>query len=88
MSNVPPFRIASAPPSREELPVRVDRRAGAAVVTHYCFPVSDRTLERWPPTWINVNGKATTDTRTLLEVAEAKLKAAAPVRGGRSSAAA
>jgi hypothetical protein len=87
MSNIPPFRIASSL-FPEELPVRVDRRVGAAVVTHYYFPVSDRTLERWPLTWINVNGKATTDTRTLLEVAEAKLKAAAPVRGGRSSAAA
>jgi hypothetical protein len=88
MPNVPPFRIASAPPSPEELPVRVGRRAGGRSGDPLLLPVSDRTLERWPLTWINVDGKATADTRALLEVAEAKLKAAAPVRGGRSSAAA
>ena len=43
-------------------------------------------MERWPLTWIYVNGKATTETRSLFEVAEAKLKAGTRVRGGRNTA--
>jgi hypothetical protein len=64
MSNFPPFRIASAP-FPEELPVRVDRRAGAALVTHYFFPVADRSLERWPLIWIAVKPDSISANRSI-----------------------
>jgi hypothetical protein len=62
----------------ENQPINIDRRAGADLITKHLFPVSHRTLESWPlPTQL-VNGKAIVSTRTLLEVAYAKL-ASAPV---------
>jgi hypothetical protein len=75
----------SAVPSFDELPVRVDRRTGAALVSQYYFPVSWRTLEVWPLTWRRVNGKAVADTAALFKVAEAKLRAATPIRSARRS---
>jgi hypothetical protein len=65
------------------LPCRVDRKTGADLVTRFLFPVSHRTLEAWPLTWRRVNGKAVCETAELLAVAQAKLDAAAPIRGGR-----
>jgi hypothetical protein len=65
------------------LPRRVDRKTGADLVTRFLFPVSHRTLEAWPLTWRRVNGKAVCETAELLAVAQAKLDAAAPIRGGR-----
>lgn len=65
------------------LPARVDRRAGAELLTLHFFPVSHRTLEAWPLTWRHVNGKAVCETAELFEVARAKLEASPPVRGGR-----
>jgi hypothetical protein len=65
------------------LPARVDRRRGAAIITHRYFPVSHRTLEAWPLTWRRVNGRALVDTAELLAFAEAKVAAALPVRGGK-----
>ncbi|MCB4825569.1 hypothetical protein [Roseicella aerolata] len=68
------------------LPVRVDRRAGAELVTKHFFPVSHRSLEVWPLTWRHINGKALCETEELVAVARAKLKAATPIRGGRRGA--
>lgn len=68
----------------EDLPVRVDKRTGAAIITKHYFPVSWRTLEAWPLTWRLVNGKSLAETNDLLAVAEAKLAAAAWTRGGRT----
>jgi hypothetical protein len=63
-----------------EMPARVDRATAAAVVTRHFFPISSRTLERWPlPTRI-VNGKAVIETAELLAVAQSKLDAAPLVR--------
>jgi hypothetical protein len=73
----------SGQPDLPALPRNVDRRAGAALVTRFFFPVSRRSLEAWPLTWRRVNGKAVVSTAELLALAEAKLQAAAPVRGGR-----
>lgn len=65
------------------LPVRVDRRTAAELVTQHFFPVSPRTVEAWPLTIRRVNGKATMETVELFAYAQAKLDAAPPIRGGR-----
>jgi hypothetical protein len=46
--------------------------------------IAPNTLEAWPLTWRHVNGKAFCETAELFALAEAKLNAAPPVRGGRS----
>lgn len=78
-------------PELPSLPPRVDRKAGADLVTRHFFPISPRTLERWPLTWRVVNGKAVCETAELFGLAQAKLDAAAPFRtfsGHRAGAAA
>lgn len=65
------------------LPLRVDRRRGASIVTERFFPVSHRTLETWPITWRLVNGRATCDTLELVAVAQEKLAAAPSLKGGK-----
>lgn len=69
------------------LPVRVDRRTAAALVTQHFFPVSYRTVEAWSLVVRHVNGKATVETAELFAFAQAKLEAAPPIRGGRRRAA-
>lgn len=69
-----------------DLPARVDRRTGAALITQHFFPVSPRSLEAWPVVWQHVNGRAVGETAQLFAVAQAKLDAAPPVRGGRRAA--
>ena len=32
------------------LPVNADKVTGAAIITHLFFPISPRTLEKWPLT--------------------------------------
>lgn len=70
-------------PDLSALPRNVDRRAGADLVTRYFFPVSPRSLEVWPLVWRHVNGKAVVATADLFALAEAKLNAAPPIRGGK-----
>ncbi len=69
-----------------DMPARVDR--AAVVVTRYFFPVSYRTLERWPLSTRLVNGKAIIETADLLAVAQAKLDAAPIVPNARQRQAA
>ena len=69
-----------------DLPARVDRRTAAELVTKRYFRVSPRSLEAWPLAWRRVNGKAHCEVRELFAVAQAKLDAAPPVRGGRRAA--
>ena len=78
--------FTSGVPDVKTLPAGVDRRAGAEVVGRFYFPVSHRTLEAWPLSWRRVNGKAVCETAELFAVAQAKLDAAPPVRGGRRAA--
>ncbi len=73
-------------PDLAGLPVRVDRKAGAALLARYFFPVSPRSLEVWPLTWRRVNGYAVCETAELFAVAQAKLDAAPPIRGGKRAA--
>jgi len=68
-----------------DLPINVDRRTAAGLVTKYLFPVSYRSLEAWPLPTRNVNGRAIVATSTLFEIAYAKLQAAPLVVGGRRS---
>jgi hypothetical protein len=81
---------AVLPPSLLELladlPINVDRRTGAKLVTKHLFPVSHRSLEAWPLPTRHVNGKAILATVTLFEHAYAKLQAAPVILGGRRSA--
>ena len=67
-------------------PVRMDRNGLAAFITKEFFQVSPRSLERWPLTWRHVNGKAHAETAEAAAVAEAKLTAAPPIRGGKRAA--
>ncbi len=70
---------------RSGLPRRVDRRTAAKLVSNFFFPISWRTLEAWPLTIRNVNGKATIETAELFAMAQAKLDAAPAIRGGRKA---
>lgn len=76
----------TASPDLAKLPARVDRKRAAELLTHHFFPVSHRTLEAWPLTWRHVNGYALCETRELFALAESKLAAAPPIRGGRRPA--
>lgn len=82
----PLSHVGSAKTAPTPLPVRVDRRKAAELVTQHFFPVSHRTVEAWPLTIRRVNGKATVATVELFAFAEAKLNAAPPIKGGRRSA--
>lgn len=91
----PPARRATEPaakasipgaPDLATLPVRVDRRVGAVLVTRHFFPISRRTLEAWPLSWRRVNGRAVCETAELFAAARAKLDAAPTIRGGRRAA--
>lgn len=65
------------------LPARLDRRAGAALISQHLFPISPRTLERWPVTWRRINGKALVDTSELLAEAQRRVDIAPAIRGGQ-----
>jgi hypothetical protein len=71
----------------KNLPVNIDRKTGAPVITKHFFPVSHRTLEAWPLPTKYVNGKAIVPTVALFEIAYAKLMAAPVVMSGRKAAA-
>lgn len=73
-------------PDLAMLPRRVDRKAGAALVSAYFFTLSHRTLEAWPLAWQHVNGRATCSTEELLREAQRRLDAAPAIRGGRRPA--
>ena len=66
---------------QDNLPVRMDRHTAAAVITHLYFPIRPRSLEKWPVTWLIVNGKAVAETEEILAHAAKKLANAVPLRG-------
>lgn len=68
---------------QEKLPVRLDRRIAAELISLHFFPISPRTLERWPIGWRRINGKALAETADILAEAKRQVDAAAAVRGGR-----
>lgn len=66
----------------DNLPVRMDRRMAASVISRFYFPVSHRTLETWPVGWRIVNGRALAETDEILAFAARKLAMAPAIRGG------
>lgn len=70
------------------LPVRMTRSTAAAYLTQHFFPVSPRTLERWPVATRLVNGHVLIDTADLLAVANGKLHSAPVIMAGRERKAA
>ena len=67
-------------------PVRVGRRVAAEIVTNNFFPVSHRTLERWPLKWRRVNGRALVATSDLLAEAQRRVDEAPEIRGSENAA--
>ena len=64
------------------LPVRLDRKLAAKIVSERFFPISHRTLERWPLIWRRLNGRALVDTAELLAEAQRRVEDSAPTKGG------
>jgi hypothetical protein len=60
----------------ENLPRRIDYKRAAKLVSQHFFPISHRTLERWPLPRLKVNGKNTLETADVFAEAEARLEAA------------
>jgi hypothetical protein len=69
-------------PDFADLPRRVDRRRGAELVTQFFFPISPRTLERWPLTGRVVNGRLVFSTADLFAIARQRIDAAPAIKGG------
>ena len=65
------------------LPARVDKQRGAELIGHYFFPVSPRTLERWPIAWQLIKGHSLAKTTELLSEAQRRVDAAPAIRGGQ-----
>ena len=80
------LKRGAALPELSELPVRVPRDVAAALVTKYFFKTSPRTMERWPVTWRQLNGRAHAETAEIFEHATSVLEAAPVVMAGRRSA--
>ncbi len=77
----------AAQPDLSTLPVRVDRRTAAELLTRYYFPTTPRAVESWAMDWLLVCGRATCLTADLFTVAQAKLDAAPPTHTTRRRAA-
>jgi hypothetical protein len=57
-------------------PRNADRKTLAAIITHELFPISPRTIERWPLVVRKVNGRAICKTSEAIAMAEAKMAGA------------
>lgn len=60
----------------QPLPKYADRKTLAAIITHYCFPISHRTLQTWPLTARRPNRAAVFEVAEAMEYAKAKLECA------------
>ena len=60
----------------QPLPQYADKVTSAAIVSHRYFPISPRTLERWPLTVRRPNKSAIYEVAELLSVADKKLNKA------------
>jgi hypothetical protein len=67
------------------LPRFVSRKRGAELVTQFYFPVSHRTMERWPVVGRVVNGRLVFPTPDLLAHAQSMMDAAPAIKGGPAS---
>ena len=60
----------------QPLPQYADKPTAAAIITHHFFPISPRTLERWPLTVRRPNKATVYAVAEVMAVAEAKLNSA------------
>lgn len=60
----------------QPLPKYADKRTAAAIITHLYFPISPRTLEKWPLTVRRPNKAAIFAVEELIEIAKERLNAA------------
>ena len=60
-----------------------DRKSLAKLISELYFPISHRTLEKWPLEWKLVNGRALGDTHEALAHAEKMLSGAVQIRGNK-----
>lgn len=60
----------------QPLPQYADKPTAAAIITHHFFPISPRTLERWPLTVRRPNKATVYEVAEVMAVAEAKLNSA------------
>lgn len=58
------------------LPAYADKATTAAIISHHFFPISPRTLERWPLTVRRPNKAAIYEVTEAMEIASEKLKSA------------
>ena len=58
----------------QPLPQYADKATAAAIITHPFFPISPRTLERWPLTVRRPNKATIYEVSELMGYAEAKLR--------------
>jgi hypothetical protein len=61
----------------DAMPARIDRNAGAKLVTEHIFPTSPKTVKSWPLPWECPNGKAIAPPATYLAYALLKARKAA-----------
>lgn len=64
----------------QPLPKYADKATAAAIVTHLFFPISPRTLEKWPLVVRRPNKAAIFEVAELLRHAEQKFEAAPPYK--------
>lgn len=57
-------------------PRHAGRKRLAAIISQEFFPISPRSLERWPPLVRRINGRALCVVKDALSMAEAKTEAA------------
>ena len=60
----------------QPLPKHVDKATAAAIVSHHYFPISPRTLERWPLTVRRPNKAVVYEVAELMAMAEERLDGA------------
>ena len=49
----------------DAMPAKIDRKAGAQLVTEHLFPASEKTIKSWPLGWECPNGRAIDPYPTL-----------------------
>lgn len=60
----------------QPLPRFADKATAAAIVSHHYFPISPRTLERWPLTVRRPNKAVVYEVTELMAIAEERLDGA------------
>ena len=58
------------------LPLNADRKTLAVIISHHYFPISPRTLEKWPLTVRRPNRAAVYNVQEAMELAKAKFESA------------